>query len=62
MRWLIWQKSSAAAGETPLPVPQTSTPWEELYRAHTGQLAEGATLEFSLKYRQISRKTPRHNH
>jgi dihydroxyacid dehydratase/phosphogluconate dehydratase len=48
--------------ESPPPVPQSSTPWEELYRAHTGQLSEGATLEFSLKYRQISRKTPRHNH
>jgi xylonate dehydratase len=44
------------------PVPASCTPWEELYRAHTGQLAEGATLEFALKYRQISRKTPRHNH
>jgi xylonate dehydratase len=48
--------------ELPPAVPQSNTPWEELYRAHTGQLAEGATLEFSLKYRQISRKTPRHNH
>jgi dihydroxyacid dehydratase/phosphogluconate dehydratase len=48
--------------EAPPPVPQSNTPWEELYRAHTGQLAEGATLEFALKYRQISRKTPRHNH
>jgi dihydroxyacid dehydratase/phosphogluconate dehydratase len=48
--------------ETPPPVPQSSTPWEELYRAHTGQLSEGATLEFALKYRQISRRTPRHNH
>jgi xylonate dehydratase len=48
--------------EAPPPVPQSNTPWEELYRAHSGQLAEGATLEFSLKYQQISRKTPRHNH
>jgi dihydroxyacid dehydratase/phosphogluconate dehydratase len=48
--------------EPPPPVPASNTPWEELYRAHTGQLSEGATLEFSLKYRQISQKTPRHNH
>ena len=48
--------------EAPPPVAQSSTPWEELYRAHTGQLAEGATLEFALRYRQTSRKTPRHNH
>jgi dihydroxyacid dehydratase/phosphogluconate dehydratase len=49
-------------GETPPSVPISNTPWEELFRAHTGQLAEGATLEFALKYQQISRKTPRHNH
>ncbi len=48
--------------EVSAPVLQSNTPWEELYRAHTGQLSEGATLEFSLRYRQISRKTPRHNH
>jgi dihydroxy-acid dehydratase len=48
--------------ETPPPVPVSNTPWEELYRAHTGQLADGATLDFALKYRQISRRTPRHNH
>jgi dihydroxy-acid dehydratase len=48
--------------EAPPPVPASNTPWEELYRAHTGQLADGATLEFAVKYRQISRKTPRHNH
>jgi dihydroxy-acid dehydratase len=48
--------------EPPPPVPASNTPWEELFRAHTGQLAEGATLEFALKYRQIARKTPRHNH
>ncbi len=44
------------------PVPRSSTPWEALYRAQTGQLSAGSTLEFALKYRQISRKTPRHNH
>jgi dihydroxy-acid dehydratase len=48
--------------ETPPPVPVSNTPWEELYRAHTGQLADGATLDFALEYRQISRRTPRHNH
>jgi dihydroxy-acid dehydratase len=47
----------------PLPaIPASNTPWEELFRAHTGQLADGATLDFALKYRQIARKTPRHNH
>ena len=44
------------------PVPASQTPWEELYRAHTGQLQSGGALEFALKYRQTSKKTPRHNH
>jgi dihydroxy-acid dehydratase len=44
------------------PVPHSQSPWEELYREKTGQLANGATLEFALKYRRIAEKTPRHNH
>jgi len=48
--------------EAPPMVPAAQTPWEELYRQHTGQLAQGATLEFAVKYRQISARTPRHNH
>ncbi|WP_019939594.1 IlvD/Edd family dehydratase [Bordetella sp. FB-8] len=44
------------------PIPESHSPWEELFREKTGQLSEGATLEFALKYRGIARKTPRHNH
>ena len=44
------------------PVPPSNTPWEELFREKTGQLAEGGVLEFAVKYRGTSRKTPRHNH
>ncbi|WP_269715481.1 IlvD/Edd family dehydratase [Caulobacter sp. NIBR2454] len=44
------------------PIPESQTPWEELYREKTGQLAEGGVLEFAVKYRQTSKKTPRHNH
>ena len=46
----------------PPPIPASHSPWEELYREKTGQLAEGATLEFALKYRGIADITPRHNH
>ena len=46
----------------PPPIPASHSPWEELYREKTGQLAEGATLEFALKYRRIADVTPRHNH
>ncbi|HMI18341.1 MAG TPA: IlvD/Edd family dehydratase [Sphingomonas sp.] len=44
------------------PIPPSHTPWEELFREKTGQMHEGAVLEFALKYRGISAKTPRHNH
>jgi dihydroxy-acid dehydratase len=48
--------------ETPPPVPPSNTPWEELYREKTGQLSEGGVMEFAVKYRGTSAKTPRHNH
>ncbi len=48
--------------ETPVVPPQSSTPWEELFREKTGQLSEGGTMDFALKYRGIAAKTPRHNH
>jgi dihydroxyacid dehydratase/phosphogluconate dehydratase len=49
-------------GEAPPPIPASNTPWEELFREKTGQLAEGGVLEFAVKYRGTSAKTPRHNH
>jgi xylonate dehydratase len=48
--------------EAPPPVAESNTPWEELYREKTGQLSTGAVLEFAVKYRGTSAKTPRHNH
>lgn len=44
------------------PIPASQTPWEELYREKTGQLAEGGVMEMALKYRGTSIRTPRHNH
>jgi xylonate dehydratase len=44
------------------PVPESATPWQEIYRASVGQLDSGAVLEFALKYRGVVAKTPRHNH
>ena len=44
------------------PIPESQTPWEEIYREKTGQLADGAVLELALKYRGTSSRTPRHNH
>jgi len=48
--------------EAPPPVPESHTPWEELYREKTGQLDTGAVLEMAVKYRRVAAKTPRHNH
>jgi dihydroxy-acid dehydratase len=48
--------------EPPPTVPDSNTPWEELFREKTGQLAEGGVLEFAVKYRGTSKKVPRNNH
>ena len=44
------------------PVPESATPWQELYRATVGQLDTGAVMELAVKYRGVAKKTPRHNH
>ena len=43
-------------------VPESATPWQELYRATVSQLDTGAVMEMALKYRGVAAKTPRHNH
>ena len=48
--------------EPPPPIPESDTPWEELYREKTGQLDDGGVMEMAVKYRGTSAKTPRHNH
>jgi dihydroxyacid dehydratase/phosphogluconate dehydratase len=49
-------------GEAAPSIPDSNTPWEELYREKTGQMKDGAVLEFAVKYRGTSNRTPRHNH
>jgi dihydroxy-acid dehydratase len=44
------------------PVPESRTPWQEIYRASVGQLDGGGVLEAALKYRDVTSRTPRHNH
>jgi dihydroxy-acid dehydratase len=43
-------------------VPESATPWQELYRATVSQLDKGGVMEMALKYRGVANKTPRHNH
>jgi dihydroxy-acid dehydratase len=38
------------------------TPWQEIYRAHVGQLATGGCLESATSYHCISECIARHNH
>jgi hypothetical protein len=33
-----------------------------MYRRHTRQLVDGATLDMAMKYRSIVERTPHHNH
>ena len=44
------------------PALEHQTPWQELYRAHVGQLAEGGCLEFATSYHRVARQLPRDNH
>jgi dihydroxy-acid dehydratase len=48
--------------EAPPPIPESQTPWQEIFRATTGQLDKGAVMELAVKYRGVATKTPRHNH
>ncbi|RNE66701.1 IlvD/Edd family dehydratase [Cryobacterium tepidiphilum] len=43
-------------------IPVSNSPWEELYRAHVTQLADGMTLGFAEKYHDVGRVKPRHSH
>ncbi len=44
------------------PVIHNQTPWQEIYRTHVGQLAEGGCLELATAYRKVGRDLPRDNH
>jgi xylonate dehydratase len=38
------------------------TPWQEIYRAHVGQLADGGCLDLATAYRRVRAVLPRDNH
>jgi xylonate dehydratase len=38
------------------------TPWQEIYRANVGQLADGGCLELATAYRRVRTELPRDNH
>ena len=38
------------------------TPWQEIYRTHVGQLADGGCLELATSYQKVAKVLPRDNH
>ncbi|MEM9199313.1 MAG: IlvD/Edd family dehydratase [Pseudomonadota bacterium] len=44
------------------PEIRSQTPWQEIYRTHVGQLAEGGCLELATAYHKVARDLPRDNH
>ncbi|MBL1435727.1 MAG: dihydroxy-acid dehydratase family protein [Rhodobacteraceae bacterium] len=44
------------------PTLHHQTPWQEIYRNHVGQLAQGGCLELATKYQNIVEDLPRDNH
>ena len=54
--------AGAPAGARQSLVPESATPWQEIFRATVGQLDSGAVIESAVKYRGVASKTPRHNH
>ena len=45
-----------------LTVPESATPWQELFREKVGQLDTGACLDFATRFRSVCSRIPRHNH
>ena len=54
-----WASRDTAAWDR---VPPGTTPWQQLYRDHVGQLDTGGCLEFACAFRDVCRSVPRHSH
>jgi dihydroxy-acid dehydratase len=54
-----WEARRAAW--TP-PALHHQTPWQEMYRMHVGQLADGGCLELATAYHKVGQDLPRDNH
>ena len=44
------------------PQIESQTPWQEIYRTHVGQLAQGGCLELATAYQRVAETLPRDNH
>ena len=54
-----WRKRKA---DWVKPTLEHQTPWQEIYRMHVGQLAEGGCLELATAYQRVGKNLPRDNH
>ncbi|MCP1169033.1 IlvD/Edd family dehydratase [Limimaricola litoreus] len=54
-----WEARRAAWSPPEL---RNQTPWQEIYRRHVGQLADGGCLELATAYHKVGRDLPRDNH
>jgi dihydroxy-acid dehydratase len=45
-------------------IPESQTPWQEIFRANTDQLAQGMVLKGAVKFQRIAKTKgiPRDNH
>lgn len=56
-------KRAKGADQAQFPTPESQTPWQELFRRETGQLADGMVLSMATKYQRLSEKgLPRDSH
>ena len=56
------EEIAARRAKLEIAVPTNQSPWQELYRAHVGQLGAGGCLEFAVKYHNVGDDIPRHSH
>ena len=54
-----WARRKAAWSP---PEIESQTPWQEIYRRHVGQLADGGCLELATAYQRVRYQLPRDNH
>jgi len=60
----IAKRRAALAAAGGYKVPESQTPWQEIFRANTDQLAQGMVLKGAVKFQRIAKTKgiPRDNH
>ena len=58
------QRMAALKKRGGFPIPESQTPWQEIFRANVGELSTGMVLEPAVKYQRIAatKGIPRDNH